>query len=67
MNMTQMKSAMKELLKQANDIVNEAMKENKFDRMNANNIERLKIEVYKALAHKFVTDIRVLETESKPQ
>jgi hypothetical protein len=67
MNVTQMKMAMKELLKQANDIVNEAMKESMFDRMNANNIERLKIEVYKALADKFVLGMKVLETESKPQ
>jgi hypothetical protein len=50
MNIAEMKAAHKELLKQAEQIVMEAIKENKISPMNSNNTERLKIEVYKNLS-----------------
>ena len=65
MKIQEMKAVQKELLKQADQIVEEAIKENKIPRMCSNNVERLKIEVYKTLAYKFRDDIKNLE--KKPE
>jgi len=61
MNMAQMKAAQKELLKNASEIVEEAIRENKIPRMCSNNIERLKIEVYKTIAYTFREELKKIE------
>ena len=61
MNSESLKAVQKELLKRANEIVNEAVIEDKIDRMNTNNIERLKIEIYKTLAGIFRDDLEKIE------
>jgi hypothetical protein len=63
MNIAEMKAAHKELLKQAEQIVTEAVKENKITAMNTNNAERLKIEVYKNLSALFLRDLPRIMTQ----
>ena len=63
MNIKEMKAVQKELLKQADQIVEEAIKESKVPRMNSNNTERLKIEVYKNLFTVFRDEHKTIVTE----